>query len=174
MPVLWLLESKQRITSACVRDENPFQVNNFNPSTKVVFRRTIQYCGADWTKMHDCDSTNAPASEEAEQLGSGAKPKTSVVDKTASDTNEVKEGSAKKLPDGESTAPGAAAGARAGRGRGRTPLGGAGRKPALSLETVDETAPLSPVPPSRPRERRGAVDSSSTTGNSAAEHSHEK
>ena len=38
------------------------------------------------------------------------------------------------------------------------------KKVSLSLETVDESAPLSPRPPARPRERRGAVDAMLSSG----------
>ena len=41
---------------------------------------------------------------------------------------------------------------------------GVKKKVSLSLDTVDESPPSSPRPPSKPRERRGAVDSMMRTG----------
>ena len=39
------------------------------------------------------------------------------------------------------------------------------KKVSVSLDTVDESRPPSPRPPSKPRERRGAVDSMMRSGN---------
>ena len=45
---------------------------------------------------------------------------------------------------------------------------GVKKKVSLSLDTVDESPPSSPRPPSKPRERRGAVDSMMRTGSKSS------
>ena len=44
------------------------------------------------------------------------------------------------------------------------------KKVSLSLDTVDESPPSSPRPPSKPRERRGAVDSMMKSGSTHSCH----
>ena len=44
------------------------------------------------------------------------------------------------------------------------------KKVSLSLDTVDESPPSSPRPPSKPRERRGAVDSMKKSGSTHSCH----